>query len=438
MSPVKKRTRKRYDDDDETLTFICFLLVPTAIVEVKSTVYIWFGHFYSSRFITGHIQSNVMKYQYLGLLQYAVVWLALQGMTEGFFLSPLRKCGPHISNKIPRCSQTLHFRDQEVLSTSRKKVLCQDTRGLLEGDPSGDALVHQLADRRSASGGLILLAPAITACIAFFTYKDISQGFHTAVDVLSGHTWEPVDGGAYLTDLITPALTGPVASFISLLFGTLTSMTVGTLYNRQAALAKLLGELLEDLRLLEVHLETLPTELYRRRGRRLNQAYGSLLVEILEDTNLTPSDIKRRREAGRRILESQMKLLHKVSGDATIQDDINGRGLDECYMTVNRMIRTRSSMVSTYENRFPIWHYGNLCILAVAILFIFLVLTDKTALAFLGGFQLRLCWSMLIGTLSMLVAVVYDLNNPLTGTFQILRPMQLEEFDLDDFIESRH
>jgi hypothetical protein len=132
-----------------------------------------------------------------------------------------------------------------------------------------------------------------------------------------------------------------------------------------------------------------------------------------------------------------MQLLHQISSDRTVEDQVNGRALDECYATVNRLLRARSSLVTTYENCFPIWHYGNLCILAVAILFIFLVLTDKTALLFLGGFQLRMCWSMLIGTLSMLVVVLYDLNYPLSGAFQILRPMQLEEFDVDEFVEAR-
>lgn len=37
----------------------------------------------------------------------------------------------------------------------------------------------------------------------------------------------------------------------------------------------------------------------------------------------------------------------------------------------------------------------------------------------------------------MLVVVVYDLNFPLSGAFQILRPMQLEEFDVDEFVEAR-
>jgi hypothetical protein len=86
----------------------------------------------------------------------------------------------------------------------------------------------------------ILLAPAVMAGLAavmaglaFGSYKMTAEAFHAFVDTASGHTWAPVDGGAHWTGLIAPALTGPVSSSLSLLFGTLMSMTVGSLYNRQ-------------------------------------------------------------------------------------------------------------------------------------------------------------------------------------------------------------
>ena len=59
-----------------------------------------------------------------------------------------------------------------------------------------------------------------------------------------------------------------------------------------------------------------------------------------------------------------------------------------------------------------------------------------TALLFLGGFQLRLCWSMLIGTLSMLVAVIIDLNSPLSGPFQVAMPAEFVETELDEYVET--
>ena len=286
----------------------------------------------------------------------------------------------------------------------------------------------------SSSSIILLVSPAIMSLLAFSTYSETAKAFRTLVDFLSGHTWESVDGGAYLSDLIAPALTGPVSSFISLLFGTLTSMTVGNLYVRQSNMARSLCDILEDLRLIDLHTATLPTAQYREESSKLIQAYGALMIDNLEDS-LSAERVKERREASRRILEQHMQLLHRVSEDKNVKDSVNSRAMDEAYSTLNRLIRTRNDLITTYENAFPIWHYGNLTILAMAILFIFLVLTDKTALLFLGGFQLRVCWAMLIGTFSMLAVVVYDLNNPLSGAFQIAKPtkltlssMQLEEF----------
>lgn len=324
----------------------------------------------------------------------------------------------------------------------RQKTQCQEHRRFFHGDDgvkrsrSTGSLVTQLTEKSTSISALVLLAPAAMATLAFNTYTGTATFFHAFVDEASGHTWSAVDGGAYLTDMITPALTGPVAGFISLLFGTLSSMTVGNLYNRQATMAMLLGDCLEDLRLLELHISKLPTEKYRKKGKRLIQAYGTLTVDILEHGNLPTRELKQRREAGRRLLEQNMDLLHKAAGDQSIAAELNGRALDEAYSTLNRLIRTRSSLITTFENSFPIWHYGNLCILAMALLFIFLVLTDKTALLFLGGFQLKMCWSMLIGTFSMLAVVIYDLNSPLSGAFQVVKPQKLVEFELEEYVEA--
>ena len=378
-------------------------------------------------------------------LEMLVVVLFVASQTSQAF-SPTHPTHLSLTAKIPSSSPFYYEQQQQRqrqaqtdIQRSRKLPQCQASNGLVEKEDRDDesSWVKKLAGGGDNKGeDFLLLVPAITSWIAYVTYKDTSLAFHSTVDYLSGHNWASVDGGAYLTDMITPALTGPVASFISLLFGTLSSMTIGSLYDRQATMSHLLSELLGDLRLLQVHIKTLPTSDYREQGRKLITAYGSNLVDNLQETNSSEL-LRKRREAGRRLLEQLMQLLHQVAGDKAVKDQINGKGLDECYSTLNRLIQTRSSLVTTFENSFPVWHYGNLCILALTILFTFLVLTDKTALLFLGGFQLRVCWSMLIGTLSMLVVVIYDLNTPLSGAFQILRPTQLDAFDVDEFVEAR-
>ena len=393
-------------------------------------------------------------------------------------------------------------------------------------------------ENTSISSIILLLTPAVTSSLAFIYYKTTSESFHIFVDVTSGHTWSAVDGGEYLTDLITPALTGVVASFISLLFGTLTSMTVGNLYVRQATMSKLLSDTFEDLRLLELHISSLFTKSkstskrktrkttsistkeigendndvvvtgvgsvvadsssfddivdddnYQQRAQDLVNAYGGLMLFMLQQGSLSPvtttnpkpldefwkkismttgnidndNDIDNdgdqiglrqgstttttTTEIGRYILEELMSLFHEISDSSSSSNNndsgdddndgggitkklplkLNERVIGQAYDTLNRLIQTRSNLITNYETYFPLWHYGNLCILALAICFIFLTLTDKPALLFLGGFQLRICWAMLIGTFSMLAVVIYDLNSILSGTFQVRKKRYLQQ-----------
>lgn len=260
-------------------------------------------------------------------------------------------------------------------------------------------------------GVAILTAPALMAAAAFTFYADTSKAFHFLVDAASRHTWAPVDGGAYLTDLITPALNGPVTGVISILFGTLVSTTIGNLYNRQATLSRVLADLVDSIRMAGLHVEFFPEPYKTQAKAKLND----FLHAIFEQTaagDISPESLRSRKEMGQLIT-----LFHQLSADETVK--VPGNVLDAAYSTINEIIKLRSSLISTYENRFPVWHYGNLSVLASAICIIFLVLTDRTALNFLGGFQLRMCWSMLIGTFAMLGVVIYDLNTPLSGVFKV-------------------
>jgi hypothetical protein len=190
-------------------------------------------------------------------------------------------------------------------------------------------------------------------------------------------------------------------------------------------MARVLEDTLEDVRLLDLHIRYLPkTSTIPQRAKPLIDAYIVGLLQNWREPNTSPAVLQQNSELGRLILENIMELFHEQAASSSSSEQqkevpVNDRALSEAYETLNRLIRSRSNLMSTYGNSFPIWHYGNLSILAGAILFIFLVLTDKTALAFLGGFQLRLCWSMLIGTFTMLGIVIYDLNSPLSGAFQV-------------------
>ena len=58
--------------------------------------------------------------------------------------------------------------------------------------------------------------------------------------------------------------------------------------------------------------------------------------------------------------------------------------------------------------------------MAITILFVFLLETDQDAVQFLLGFQLSICWALLVGTYSLLAVVIYDLTTPFVGVFRVM------------------
>jgi hypothetical protein len=265
---------------------------------------------------------------------------------------------------------------------------------------------------------IVILLPAVLTGLAFSFYEQTSASFHNLVDSLSSNTWQAVDGGAYLSDLLIPALNGPVVTFISLLFGSLSSMTLSNLYSRQVTLANKLTKLVEDIRLLDLHLSYLPAE-YQRQSRASLRRYADEMKQTLKGEEIShQEEMELRWETRREEIELVMSILHEVSAIPG-QDTVNGRVLDEAYGTLNRIIDHRSDMAAVYDLQFPVWHYGNLALLAFAICTVFFILTDRSALIFLGALQLRTCWAMLVGTISVLFCVIYDLNTPLQGMMSI-------------------
>ena len=61
-------------------------------------------------------------------------------------------------------------------------------------------------------------------------------------------------------------------------------------------------------------------------------------------------------------------------------------------------------------------HYVILALLAGSICTVFLMETNQDLLLFLSAIQLRVLWSMLIGTFSALGVVNYDMIDPFSGS----------------------
>ena len=203
---------------------------------------------------------------------------------------------------------------------------------------------------------LTLSFPAFIFLFAFSTYKETSLAFHNFVNAVSGNTWLPADGGKSLTDLITPALNGPVTTVISLLFGTLVSTTIGNLYNRQNELSCLLATMFDDIRLAEIHAEFFP-EPY---GRRASQLLQDFTISIIEDYDVNQGDFEAEVDKlrDRRELGMLIYLFHEMEADPNV--NVPGGALGESYGTVNKIIAARSDLIATYNNCFPPWYVPTL------------------------------------------------------------------------------
>ena len=79
------------------------------------------------------------------------------------------------------------------------------------------------------------------------------------------------------------------------------------------------------------------------------------------------------------------------------------------------------SRVSCLQSTFPALHFGILTVLAMSICLAFLMETNLDVLIFLSAVQLKILWTMLIGTFSALGVVCYDLGDPFRGSYQIAK-----------------
>ncbi|KAL3909304.1 MAG: hypothetical protein SGARI_002669 [Bacillariaceae sp.] len=117
--------------------------------------------------------------------------------------------------------------------------------------------------------------------------------------------------------------------------------------------------------------------------------------------------------------------LHRISLENVIHDNIRERS----YEMVDRVATGRQSRVTSLQETFPPLHYGTITALSLAILFVFLIETDRPVILFLDNFQVRLIWGLLVGTITAIYAIGIDLNYPFVGTYTVPADRLLNESD---------
>ena len=256
----------------------------------------------------------------------------------------------------------------------------------------------------------IWMLPWCLGAAAFCLYQPTAVAFRKCIEHASHSTGYMTEQGVvYQAELIVPALNGPVVTSISILFATLSAITISSLYTRQDTMHRTLVAMVEDVLHLQLLLHVYQ-EPFQREAQQILGTFADHIYDLCVQGELCPRAIRKEH------LGALVRLVNTMGMDAPVVRDAV---LKESYETVDRINGHRATLSSALSANFPFFHYFNLVALAVSICLIFLLETDMDVVLLLAGLQLGTCWSLLVGTFSMLACVCYDMATPFSGIFQV-------------------
>ncbi|KAL9187986.1 hypothetical protein ACHAXT_006364 [Thalassiosira profunda] len=298
--------------------------------------------------------------------------------------------------------------------------------------------------------------PFIMPLLAYSTYEPTAKLFEKIVEVISNNNWVAVDGGQYQAEIITPAINGLVVPSIALLFATMTANTINTLRQRQQQIRTSLNTEANDLRMLATMVDSLPSELrdvknhlreyliqYASRviaesrpgltvvaefigsmdsetngflgvwNKLSMSTYGTMYVDTMlpASSNYT---------VGQSYFDPYQRQLRLTQNERQhVAPFLSPYIFTETYDALTRLRHERSVRLSALQSTYPPLHYVILTLLGGSICMVFLMETNQDLLLFLSAIQLRILWSMLIGTFSALGVVNYDMRDPFRGNYNV-------------------
>lgn len=259
---------------------------------------------------------------------------------------------------------------------------------------------------------VVHLLPIVSPVAAYFTYEPLAEQMNWLVELLSDNTWVAVDGGDYQAKLITPAVNGVVVPAISILFATLISNTVSSLRQRLLDIRSAINMESADLRVLATMVDSYPPGSDQDKCRSYLIQYTSRLIAEsrpgVNVNNIEPTGMYTE-------MYGVLAQLNSMSSRVDMPPSL----FSESYAAVTRLNNERSRRISALQSTFPPLHFVMMSALAVSICVAFLMETDQELLIFLNSIQLRLLWTMLIGTFSALGVVCYDLCDPFGGSNKV-------------------
>ena len=316
----------------------------------------------------------------------------------------------------------------------------------INGDPRAflnDAHFEKREQAADLESILEVTLPFILPIGGYFFYEKGAALFNSILGSLSPRNWVPADGGTYRAQLITPLMNGIVLPgktnecffllrpliiahilrdselAIALLFATLTSTTIGTLRLRQIEIRQCINDEAGELRALSYLISSLPLETQDLCRKYLTQYTSRIIAESQSefverlDDNLSSSTISMTDSE----LHGVIQLLTKTVAEG--DEKMSPLLVDQCFQSVARLRLSRQRRLTALESSYPPEHFALLGTLVLAELTGFLIEADQQVLIFLNAVELRILWSMLIGTFAALSALLFDLLNPFSGIYRV-------------------
>jgi hypothetical protein len=277
------------------------------------------------------------------------------------------------------------------------------------------------------------MIPVAVGVISFTSFAKVSSAFHNTVQWMSSNTWLPEskDDITLQANVVTQVINGPVITSISVLFGTLVSVTVATLHSRQFDIQKSLIIEMQTLRQLQFLLYSKSVEIVLDSKVRewAIQSIAKHSRQFLLDNNearsdeaTTPNTFTSNPHAR---IESNLMTLLNGCNDLLLSD----KKSDASARTVIAAIRDLAlKLIKQRTNRwlalkalkFPAVHYMTLSLLALGISISFLVATDEADFIFLHGLPVKILWTILMSSFAALAVVLNDLTRPFGGAYRVV------------------
>lgn len=209
---------------------------------------------------------------------------------------------------------------------------------------------------------------------------------------------------------------------ISILFANLIGTTITTLRQRQLDIRTAINMEAGQLRILQSLLDVIPDPNEQQLCWEYLAQYTSRLIAesqpAIEINSLSGS------------LDTELNgILRSLNRLAVLTENPNlergGRPIpsrlvvDKAYQSCAKLYEERARRITSLRSTFPVLHFAIVATLAISICVAFLLESNQDLLMFLNAIQLRVLWTMLVGTFSALAIVCYDLGNPFRGSYQI-------------------